>query len=359
MVLTNEVLRERLALIFEWYKGMVNRQTGRVVYLYDPVTETLVADGSPIRDIASIWDMEILGDYLNRQELQPAVERSLDHYIHYLTKRDGYTILDPRLLGEPSSIAHSAFMLLSLIHSRLSDRKEKAQPLADGILVQQRTDGSYKIYFGSERDDGLEFYPGEAMLALLETYRLTKEKRYLESVEQGFLYYKTKYYERNRVQPGLLPYFANWQSQFCRLLYEDTQKEELRGRVRDYVFQLHDKMIERGFYERIGRYPEKQISVEVACALEGLNDAFAIALQENHDHKGTYRDSVCTALAYLLKLQCVRHCAEKERGCFGFSFSDHTQRIDVTGHFVNGMIKSLRNEIRCGEVEEKGEKALR
>jgi len=90
-----------------------------------------------------------------KEELDPVIERSLEHYSHYLIRRDGYTILDPKLLEEPSSIAHSAFMLLSLIHSRLSDRKEKALLLADGILVQQRPDGSHKIYFGHERDDTL------------------------------------------------------------------------------------------------------------------------------------------------------------------------------------------------------------
>jgi hypothetical protein len=326
---------------------MVSETTGRLAYTYDPKANTSVMDGSPIRDIGSVWDMEILSDFLNRQELDLVIERSLEHYSHYLTRRDGYVILDPRLLEEPSSIAHSAFMLLSLIHSGRFSRKEEVQLLAEGILAQQRPDGSYKIYFGSEKDDGLDFYPGEAMLALLEAYKMTNENKYLESVEQGFAYYKTKYYERNRVQPGLLAFFANWQSQFCRLLYGYTRKEELRKQVRGYVFQLHDRIIERNFYERVKRYPEKQVSVEVACALEGLNDAYSIAFQENNDRRKAYQGPLCISLAYLLKLQCIRRCAEKEKGGFGFSLSDRTQRIDVTGHFVNGMIKSLNNRIVC------------
>ncbi len=345
--MVENILKERLIHIFEWYRGMVSEKTGRLVYIYDPKAKTVVADTSPIRDIASVWDMEMLSDYLNRQELDAVIERSLEHYSHYLIRRDGYTILDPKLLKEPSSIAHSAFMLLSLIHSGLSNPKEKTLPLADGILVQQRPDGSYKIYFGPERDDGLDFYPGEAMLALLETYEMTNEKRYLESVEQGFIFYKTKYYEKNRVQRSLLVFFANWQSQFCRLLYQYTQKEELRRQVREYVFQLHDRIIKRNFYEGVRRYPEKQVSVEVACALEGLNDAYAISLQENDDRRKTYQEALCISLAYLLRLQCIRHCAEKEKGGFGFSLADRTQRIDVTGHFVNAMIKSLNNQIVC------------
>jgi hypothetical protein len=341
------ILKERLIRIFEWYGGMVSEKTGRLVYLYDPGSNTAVTDSSPIRDIAAVWDMEILSDFLNRRELAPVIDRSLEHYSSYLLRDDGHIILNPGLLREPSSISHSAFMILSLIHSRLPDRKEKVLPLADGILGQQRTDGSYKIYFGQEKDDGLDFYPGEAMLALLEAFSMTNETRYLESVEKGFVYYKTKYYERNRVQPDLLTFFANWQSQYCRLLCEHTQKEELRTQVRDYVFQLHDRMIERKFYEKVRRYPEKQISVEVASALEGLNDAYAIVPLEFENRRNNYQELLCISLAYLLKLQCIHRCAEKEKGGFGFSLSDRKQRIDVTGHFVNAMIKSINNKIMC------------
>ena len=141
-IMAGNIVRERLTFIFEWYKGMVSEETGRPVYIYDPETNASATNGSPIRDIAAVWDMEILSDFLNRRELEPVIERSLDYYRHYLVRRDGYEVLDPKFLDEPSGIAHSAFMLLSLIHSRLPDRKEKALLLADGILAQQRPDGS-------------------------------------------------------------------------------------------------------------------------------------------------------------------------------------------------------------------------
>ncbi len=334
-------------MIFDWYKGMANHKTGKLIYLYYPETNNVVTDGSPIREIGSLWDMEILSEFLNRRDLEPVIVPSLYYYNHYLIKRAGHLILDPQLLEEPSSIAHSAFMILSLVHSRLPEMREKIILLADGILAQQRPDGSYKIYFGSEPDGGLDFYPGEAMLALIETFKMTSEDKYLESVERGFIYYKDEYYGNNRVEPDLLVYFANWQSQFCRLLFETTRKEELRERVKNYLFELHDRIVEQSFYEKVKRYAERQISVEVACALEGLNDAYAIAFAQKDARTATYQTALCVSLAYLLSVQCVRMCSEKERGGFGMSLSDRTQRIDITGHFVNGMIKSLRNGVVC------------
>jgi len=49
----------------------------------------------------------------------------------------------------------------------------------------------------------------------------------------------------------------------------------------------------------------------------------------------------------LLQAQCTTRCAEKEKGGLGFSLTNRTQRIDVTGHMVNGLIKSLENKISC------------
>jgi hypothetical protein len=64
-----------------------------------------------------VWDVAVLGEWLNQHELRPLIERSLRHYGDYLVQRDGCQILDPRRLGEPSSIAHSAFLILALLHA--------------------------------------------------------------------------------------------------------------------------------------------------------------------------------------------------------------------------------------------------
>jgi hypothetical protein len=53
--------------------------------------------------------------------------------------------------------------------------------------------------------------------------------------------------------------------------------------VAGYVYSLHDRIIDRGFYEEVERRPNRQVSVEVACALEGINDAYALANATNDD----------------------------------------------------------------------------
>lgn len=114
---TAELLTQRLELVYRWYKGMVNPDTGMLEYLYIPQDDEFIREKSPIRDIASVWDVQMLSDFLKRHELRSLVEKSLRHYGDYLVERDGYLILDPRRLEEPSSIAHSAFMILALLHA--------------------------------------------------------------------------------------------------------------------------------------------------------------------------------------------------------------------------------------------------
>ncbi len=171
---------------------MVNPDTGLLEYLYLPQTDAFVRERCPIREIASVWDVERLGRFLNRRELLPLVERSLRHYDDYLVEREGCLIVDPARLAEPSSIAHSAFMILALTGAQPPRETRRITALADGILRQQRPDGSYKVYFHDLPDQGEEIYAGEAMLALLETCRQAPDTLYLESVERGFSYYDAR-----------------------------------------------------------------------------------------------------------------------------------------------------------------------
>ena len=337
------VLGDRLRLMFDWYKGMADESTGRLLYLYHPENGVTIGDGELIRDIAAVWDVEVLSAFLGRDDLRPVIRRSLDHFSRFIAQRDEYAIVAPR--GKQSSIAHSAFLALALSRSEFPGKIQRLAPLIDGILHQQRKDGSYKIFFDAEPDRGEELYPAEAMLSLLEAYRLTREARYLDSVERSFAHYKRAYYDLGRVQPDFLVFFANWQSQAGRLLFEATAKPEVKDLVRAFLFELHDRVIESGFYDRVARQPEAQACVEVACGLEGLADTYAIAASSQDRRTEAYRGCILTALGFLMRAQRTAGCTARERGGFGGSLAIREQRIDVTGHVASGFIKSIENGI--------------
>jgi len=340
------VLGDRLRLMFAWYKGMVEPNTGRLLYRYDPETGVTVCDGEPIRDIAAIWDVEVLSAFLGRDDLRSLTRTSLTHFSRFIVERDDYAFVAPKT--EQPSIAHSAFLALALSRSELPDKIQRLTPLIEGILRQQREDGSYKVFFGAWPDSGQEFYPAEAMLSLLDAYHLTGKARYLASVERGFAHYRHAYYDRGRVPPYLLVFFANWQAQAGRLLFEATSKPEVKECVREFLFELHDRVIESGFYDRIARRPEAQACVEVACALEGIADAYAIAAAGRDRRMADYRRCALTALGFLMRAQRRTGCTDRERGGFGASLAIREQRIDVTGHVASGFMKCVENGIDGG-----------
>jgi hypothetical protein len=129
------ILNDRLRLMFEWYKGMVDESTGRLLHLYDPEKDVTIGDGEPIRDIAAIWDVEVLSVFLGRDDLRSVIRRSLNHFEQLIVERDGHAIVAPQ--GEPSSIAHSTFLALALIRSELPDQDEAS--IDDFLNVPQKT----------------------------------------------------------------------------------------------------------------------------------------------------------------------------------------------------------------------------
>jgi hypothetical protein len=322
---------------------MIDEATGRLLYSYDPESGLAIGDGEPIRDIAAVWDVEVLSAFLGRDDLQNLIRRSLDHLEQRVVPRDGYAIIAPG--GESSSIAHSAFMALALARSDPRDNVRRVTPLVDGIIRQQRKDGSYQIFFDAVPDSGEELYPAEAMLALLEAHRLTGDVRYLDSVERGFAYYKRDYYERGLVAPDAMVFFVNWQSQAGRPLFEATSRPEVKDLVRTFLIELHDRVIASGFYDRVARRPEGQACVEVACGLEGLADAYAVAVSTQDRRTAEYRRCIGIALDFLVRAQRTTGCTARERGGFGGSLTSREQRIDVTGHVASGFIKSVESGI--------------
>jgi hypothetical protein len=358
-------VRERLELVYEWYRKMLSPDTGRLVYRYDPETGDVVANGSAIRDIASVWDLEQLGEFLGRHDLALTAERSLRHYLGMLEERDGARFFDSSRLGEPAGIAHAAFLLLAVLGSSVSGRDRIAGGLAEAILRQQRPDGSYRIYFGPEPDDGIEFYPGEAMLALLTwdagrpvgRGRLHRSRKAapipprpptpgpgVASAARAFEHYR-KHLPPGAVSDGLVIFYGNWVAQYGGLLHAATSDPVLQEEVSDYVFALHDRIVARGFYEEISRRPVNQATVEVGCALEGVVSAYELARRVGDERRAAaYAGAAQRASAWLRDAQCLHGCTPREYGGFGDSRLDRRQRIDVTGHVLNGWIRACR----CG-----------
>lgn len=149
-----------------------------------------------IREIGTLWDIGVLASALHDEKLESILEQDAQQYLNTVRPLEGtwylfflvstiksFTGKDGLYLDLPhegSNIADNAFLLLAL--AQVPKLREKYRSvivgLADGLVAQQRQDGSFQISFrrsGRQRDDLGEqsLYPGEALLALMSAYDVT------------------------------------------------------------------------------------------------------------------------------------------------------------------------------------------
>lgn len=149
----------------------------------------------------------------------------------------------------------------------------------------------------------------------------------------------------------------------------ERETERVREEMRVFVLDLHDRIVSTGFYDKLKMYPRYASTVEVACALEGICDAFTllpvekslsqkVTLREDKDIWGEsqresmrrekYLDAIGLAVEFLLKVQKKEGSGE---GGYGYSMHHHIQRIDVTGHVANAFMKAHNAGISIPALE--------
>eukprot|EP00887_Chlorella_sp_A99_P000542 scaffold17.g542.t1 len=263
---------------------MVDPSTSRLYYEFLPAAKQRVHAHSPVRDIGTACDLAVLQTFTGGSEFDGVIDATLDHYLPMLDHEtyeepEAWCFLDPERLGEPSSVAHSAFLLMALAawerFPREGEKEALLAELAAGI-----------VYFAPHGlpDVGWTLYGGEATLGVLTAYRRLGDERLWQSGACGSSREQTLSNSnialpRMPVDPDELVFFANWQSQASRLLAQQTADPQQRAAMCAYVHGLQDAIQHHRFYEAVWQAPGSMAVVEVACALEALADALALAME--------------------------------------------------------------------------------
>ncbi len=349
---TPKALMERIDLAGGWFRQNINPKTGLLEYLYDPAQDKYLEGDNHIRRLACLWAMGTHAKFAGaRSAYERTVTTGLDHYLKF-AKSDGRggRYLD---INGKTEIASAAFAILTLIEWPDYPRREQwIQQFADGIVHQQERGGAYRTFVGrSGTRKGIDYYPGEAMLALMKAYRELKDPTYLASVERAFPFYQT-YWRRERSTA-----FVPWHSQADLLLYQATGN----GEYASFVFELNDWLIERqqsyvwssedssgGFGPGANSRPGNS----TASYLEGLNAAYRLAeLTGNRQRMHKYNSSIRAGTRCLLQMQYTKrnsfYLKNPGRAIGGFtaSLSDMTQRNDFTQHAIRALMAAYQNQI--------------
>jgi hypothetical protein len=380
---TGENAREMLWPMATFFSSMVDESQHRFYYVSFPQStcERRLHDHCPIRDLGAAWDATtVLLFWKNQQnwlletnneddfqkcqkQLEDAVYTTLqvynESYDSINSEDNGGVSLSVNCLMEPPHIAHSGFVILTTIGAlKLSLFSQGKIPPIDGltrgILSRQREDGAFQIRFeSSDVFKGIEFYAGEAMVALMEAYGLDvpnvvgewTRKAILPAMKRAFVFYSS-YFRQGDVAEN----YNIWQAQaFTRLFYALHQSDEkddkkLSFDVSHYVLELCHGIVDSRSWKELARgrsfYPNLS-SVEIACGLDAIAQGIRVAIDTSQLQEAVlFWNNAKHGVSYL---QFLQDQVPRDSSCFGgIGFGGIQvleQRLDVTGHAISALTK--------------------
>jgi len=315
-------------------------------YIYYPETSEYPYENNHVRQLGSLWSVIVLKNFLRDNSFDELIEDTLDYYLEYKICQENYCFL---LIDENAKLAYNAFLILSLVnYPRYEKSEELLKSFANGILFLQNEDGSYNTYFMSDRNTGVDYYPGEAMLALMQLYEKTRNKKYVESVKRAFPYYME--YWRNNKNTAFVP----WHTQTYLLLYKETKDSE----IADFVFEMNDwlinnhQIINSSNSEEIGGFPKDNPKCSTSSYMESVNDAYALAkIVRDKEHIEKYRESIKIGTRFILKTQYTPENSgnltnpDLAIGGFKQSLTNGYIRNDFVQHAIASLMKSYNNRV--------------
>jgi len=343
----NTLLTERLNLAVDWFKNSVNTATGLLEYEYIPSKNIYSEENNHIRKLATLWAMMKLSNFLETDELDDVIHEMLSYYQDFVTYENNFSTLS---INDDANIAYNAFALLSLMDEDQPDNTTDGlmEQLAKGILTLQNDDGSYNTSFIFGGTAGIDFYPGEAMLALMTYYSKTKNQSYMDSVQHAFPFYKD--YWRDNKNTAFIP----WHTQTYRLLYEETNDPL----IAEFIFEMNDWLIDNyqiqqsEYSDEIGGFPYFSPMFSTSVYLEGINDAYLVAtFIDDAYHMEKYESAIRSGTRFILQTQFTPksafYCEDPLKAIGGFkeSLTNNRMRIDYTQHAVLALIKIYENSI--------------
>ncbi|MBU0457921.1 AMMECR1 domain-containing protein [Patescibacteria group bacterium] len=349
--INQEYLNDRIKLSVGWFKNNVNPQTGLLEYMYYPSDDRYSTDNNHVRQIATAWSVAKLRNYFSDRSLDGIVNSSLDHYLQFLKceregKRTSYCFAE---IDGSAKLAYNAFLIFLLLESPdYPNSQMLLAQIARGIVSQQQEDGSYNTYFNSTQNSGQDYYPGEAVFALMKLYQKTENKNYLESVQKAFPYYRN--YWRENKNTAFIP----WHSQAYRILYEETKDPE----VADFIFEMNDWIVQNHqtlqspYGDLIGGMPRGQERNSTSSYMEGLTSAHVVAqLAGDKNRVRKYGDAIKRGIRFILLTQYTPensfYVPNQDRAVGGFrsSLANNSQRIDFVQHAVFALLDALETGV--------------
>ncbi|MEE9525348.1 MAG: hypothetical protein V3V78_01955 [Candidatus Woesearchaeota archaeon] len=316
----NKYLRS-IKLGGEWF---LNNQDGDFIYYqYYPFERRHSSKQQRLREMGALWSISKLADFLNDTRYTKLADkgfRYFEGYFEYDEENDLYFV---DITPEKIKLGYNAFVILTLLEIEHPKKDFYLEKFANGIIYMQNNDGKLRTFFYSDRDTGTDYYPGEALLALMSLYEYTKDDKYLETVQKAFPYYVE--YFRDDKNTAFVP----WQTRAYHKLYQITEDKE----VLDFIFEMNDYVLDEYSPEEHCSIFEFD-SIVAAVHMEGVNKAYDLAKKTNDKERADcYANFIKEGSEFILTLQITEGKKEAIGGFLGSPDSE-SMRVDRNQHAV-------------------------
>ena len=348
----------RLGFMRDWYLNNMT-ESGKMTYLYRPsLQKRSKTHNNMIRQWMTTLALFRLGKYLQDETLLQAAETNLQFNINeYVTIEEDKKIAYI-LFRKKAKLGAAAFGLMSVLASQTNPEKEKLiSYFTKFILSLHQKDGSFHTFYKpAKRNDNHNFYPGEALLALMTLYDSNPQKysHLLNTVGQAFQHYR-KYF-RDKSNPAFVP----WHTMALYRYYQKTRNKE----VADFIFEMNDflieiqntpKAIKTPELDTLGRFydPKKRKygpphASSTAIYSEGLADALRLASElKDTERMKNYAYAILWGFRSLFQLQFVPettfYLADKKAviGSIHTTVINLNTRVDNTQHATMAFLNLL------------------
>ena len=344
--------RERLSRAIDdgaEYLLRAQRPDGAFAYEYAPASDEYATGDSLVRQTATAWVVASLAARDGSARRSDALARALA-FIRARTRRlspdhRGLVVADEQDCAELGSVA---FALLTLVAAGEPGLAETAERYAEAILSLQRPDGAFHTRFPATTEPEAEdFFPGEAMLALMHLHATRPDPRYPEAVHRALPYYRDLF-RRRRASA-----FVAWQMAAYAHLFRFSGAPEHA----QFAFELADAILplqyvgtDVPYADYVGGYRSLRVpGVPSATYNEGVLEAYELARRiGDRERAARYHRAAVLAALFTLRLQFTPDNAyfvarpDRALGGFRASLTDSSLRIDHTQHAVNSLLKAER-----------------
>ena len=348
--------RELMLAVSRGLRFLVKHQQedGSFLYKYYPAKDRPRHDVNIVRMAGTTWSVgraaRLTGDKAGVEAYEKALAFMKKH-IRYLNLDRDYPYIIYK--GRPP-LGAAALLVLALVEGpEDKERLELARGLARSMLTLQEESGRFRTFFPPiESDANQDYYPGEALLALMTLYKATGDDTYLDAVKKAFEFYPG-YFERHAVD-GKRMSFCPWQTAANYELYKVTRNDDhyiFCKRMTDWVLthQYREPMLPWSDY--LGGFSfgfRGMPGFSTATFSEGVVDGYRAAkLAGDELSIKKYRDALALSIPFVMRLQVRLRDTyfmprpDKAVGGFRAALSFTECRCDYAQHAIVALMKFM------------------